>query len=364
MNNVLIITFGNRDGMFVYGDLDNPSKYVRTKVNNCYDFKKKHKNINWIPVEKTEEDKPVKYKGLPIDGITFPMFEKTIKELQKQKIKIDSLYVISTDRTELIPKLDQIEKSLKEYENEYQKPLDYIRTIKGWIDKDCTSFFSDSLKDYLNKILKKDEKENIEEEIIEIANAVFSDKTELNFLKIGEGYKGFGKITSTNMMMKQKEEEKIRLLSEADFNNEYFFFPALNEKICRDIYFEKLGKTEKFFISHSGGMPVMQLTLLTILDSEFPDIPKKKIYFPERQNFSFQFPHIDYYNLFRMKRLVRFYMEHNKPEEAKNVLKELKNMSSIENIENKIDAIDELFAEGIPNRIEAILNRIDELINL
>lgn len=255
-NTVMFMTIGMRDYQLVYKDAVKGN--YRWSAPICDE--KAYRNLRVYSPKNLREDKHKKDdKSEPI-GICFPMLAKACAYLKDKGVgKLDYLFLIATNRKELLKKLEQIQ-ALKENAEQIDEEYNYLEQglIKHAKD-DCTSNTAHLIQHYL-----------------EGGNKAVPDLeiSKVQVLDLGT-YGFFDPILNADL----KKEIGIDLLKRADINVLDFFqsecFNALTP------YFSQLEEAKLYLALNAGGMPQMQRGVNSVLRSCIAHADYEQIYSSE-----------------------------------------------------------------------------------
>lgn len=292
MKNILFITLGLRDIELVYKlPPNNNGSLIRTIVENENLSILQKDNLKLFSIKGISEKEPREFKEIKdkeFVGICFPMIEKTLNYFISKKINIDELYLISTYRDHILPRLEEVRKLLEE--KRLNDISAYIKNVLiKHINKDKTSLFSDVIVKHFNNF----------------SQLLKFEIKKLNEIKLGESYSGFASL-SKEIIEKHLEKQEIDkifdILSRFDINNESFFYPALYQHLKQLDFFRGITtlKDGKIYLSTSGGMPLLQRNLQHILNASISSYNAtiENIYMSEKEDVAFSSNNYNYYKLF------------------------------------------------------------------
>lgn len=239
MKNIMFMTIGNRDLQMIYQSKDKMQiKRWEYKLNAEQDFNS-YEIVDPTEIrEKSQEEK----EFIPTNKICFPMFSKAMSYLNSMQVmQIDHLYLICTKRVQIVSKLSEIHK----YEGIPLQVKDYAKALLDHATKDKTWVTSSVLsKCILDGTLPAWD--------IKIANV-----TVLNL-----GTYGF---LDTVLDIEETNPDINFILRRADINILDFFESELYNGL--KAHFALLENSNIYLSTYSGGMPLMQRALDTVLES-------------------------------------------------------------------------------------------------
>lgn len=241
MNKIMFMTIGKRDCHLIY----ETAQGGRYRWSANVELVKEHKKLPILDARDIKEDKPQGSRDKVI-GLCFPMLSKALDYLvNRGETKLDYLFLISTNRKLLLPKLMQI-KELLDQAGVIDNTYEYLE--KGLIKHAK----EDTISDTAHFIKRSLEHKKIPLYCISIAH--------IEVLDLGT-YGFFDSIIQADL----SKPLEINLLKRADINVLDFFesetFVALKP------YFAHLEEAKIYLATNSGGMPQMQKGVEQVLRS-------------------------------------------------------------------------------------------------
>lgn len=207
-----------------------------------------------------ELDRTTNKPDKPI-GLCFPIFDKVMSYIIDKGIKnVDRLFILSTDRSEILPVLkkikDEAEKDLENLPDYY----DYLeRGLIRWIKGDPTTEIA--------KILK----ECIEQGKMQLGSVTIKN---VEILKLGT----YG-VLKPILDLDTSKTIKSETLELADINTLSFFEKEIYEAIAP--YLRFLENSNVLLGTHAGGMPLTHRALDNVLDNCIGYARKDRIFVSE-----------------------------------------------------------------------------------
>jgi hypothetical protein len=266
---VLFITIGQRDVQYVLPAKNDADSRVAMNiigyhnVNRNFDAINLERKLYFDDFTEISRNDEKYFKDIEPVGICFPIFRKTLQKLKQEITDIEEIFLISTNRGEVISILDELKPTIEE--------RGYKEAISYW--------------DYLRNIAKRDITSKSGDKIaLELKNnpELFGlNNISVVHLPIGEDADYLHTISANGSEICNSEESLLRLLSKADINQIEFFYTECYKYLqpC----FEKL-KGKKIFLSMSGGMPLMQRAIEQIFSHTGIGETVQSLYIPEFNN--------------------------------------------------------------------------------
>lgn len=250
MKRYLFFSIGNRDLQFTYED--SSRKYRKPPRLDKVDFEE----LKTVPAHESESYREPKAGDRPEEknssGITFPIFCKTLAYLKENNVKkLDAVFIIATDRSGVLPKLQEIKKA-------WEENLELVYKDPGWMD----------LYDYLVEgILFHAEKDRTGKLARFLKSRIEAGSLPLYDVEIQSVHVlNLGPHGSFKPILKHNPPEKkagIEVLGKADINTLGFFEHELYQALKP--YFGDLEDSNVYLGTHSGGMPLMNRALDNVL---------------------------------------------------------------------------------------------------
>ena len=243
MIRALFFGIGNRDLQAVY---ELQGENYRRKSIDPHMVKEKYSTLPIISDLKIKEHER---NGPQLDepiGLCFPILDKIMKYIQDNKIKkLDYLFLLSTDRSDILPSLNKIKAAWEEDVDQIDDDYDYlVNGLIKWIDRD----YSGKTAEILSDIITSDKALSD----VEITHTII--------LKLGS-YGSLDSIISLDPRNKIKQKD----LEIADINTLYFFEKEIY--LSLKPYYHALENSSIYLATHAGGMSMMLRSLDNVLSN-------------------------------------------------------------------------------------------------
>lgn len=186
-------------------------------------------------------------------GITFPIFCRTLEYLHEKRItRIDGLFLIATNRSKVLPKLEEIKNAWNANIEEIEKDPKWVELADYLEDGILYHARNDATSITAHFMQRRIKANNIPMLGISIDNVWVLD---------------LGLYGSFDPILKLDSGKKagVEVLGKADINTLDFFEYELYEALKP--HFGSLENSRIYLGTHSGGMPMMQRALDNVLQS-------------------------------------------------------------------------------------------------